>query len=61
MHGEAEDALRIVFADREVPFFVSQISEGGLEVEGLGVIDSRGDGGRLEAIHYILPIIRILG
>ena len=67
VHGEAEDAAGAIFADREIPCLVAQPLEGGLEMEWLGVIDSRWNPGFLQfrlksgTMVFILCQRRILG
>ena len=47
MHGQAEDALGVIFTDGEITFLVAEITKGGLEVKGFRVVDGRRDAGDL--------------
>ena len=61
MHGEAEDPVCGVFAGRKRARRITQEREGRLSVQGLGVVDRRGDLRLLQALQQIGAAGLILG
>ena len=61
VHRQAEDSSCTILADWKLTFPITQKSKSGLEVQRFGIIDGRGNGGLLELIDEILPVIFIFG
>ena len=61
MHGETEDLVCGVFADGKRDRRITQEREGRLQVQGLGVVDRRGDLRLLQALQQYGAVGFILG
>ena len=50
VHGQAEDPFRTIFTYWKVPSLIAQGSEGGLQMQGFGVVHCRRDALLLQAV-----------
>ncbi len=59
MHGDAEYPQAACFADWKIALRVPEVGEGGLKMQGSGVIDGRRDASLLEAVLQVSAVLFI--